>query len=437
MPLEARPATADGCSSHRSVRVCVDRRRSGSTCCVVSTRGGAVHRPRRDASPTPTTLAWCGGRARLRTGQRPACDPRPSGCSSHAPPDWQPRPLWRRPDARRSRARPASRTATARRRRSRSRTSTNARASSRRAGSSGASGSTASRQLIDAPPAGCGRRAACAGRRPTRCARLRPRAERLRSAHGLPPRERCSARSPQLGYQLGFYGHHDWGLSWARDRASVFAGLRERAGWSRARDRRGDGRRTCGRRSTSATSRPGSSTPSTSEYAPRDRRSRDGDEVALIPPVSGGAFLLSDEPLSLDRVVDEVRDERSRRDRHVHRHDARRTRAAGRCTHLDYEAYEGMAESVMEEIAEELRGAVRADCAIAIHHRIGRVAIGETSVVIAVSAPHRAGRARRVQGRDRRAQGARAALEEGGLRGRRGMDRPRLVRRRHSTATCA
>jgi predicted TIM-barrel fold metal-dependent hydrolase/molybdopterin converting factor small subunit len=43
------------------------------------------------------------------------------------------------------------------------------------------------------------------------------------------------------------------------------------------------------------------------EYADRGRELRDGDEVALIPPVSGGAFLLSDEPLSLDRVVDEVR----------------------------------------------------------------------------------------------------------------------------------
>ncbi len=123
------------------------------------------------------------------------------------------------------------------------------------------------------------------------------------------------------------------------------------------------------------------------EYASAESTLVDGDEVALIPPVSGGAFRLSDEPLDLAAVVAEVADERAgaiatflgttrirSRDRTV--------------LHLDYEAYEGMAEQVMEEIAAELRD--RYDlCAIAIHHRTGRVAIGETSVAIAVSAPHR------------------------------------------------
>ena len=66
-----------------------------------------------------------------------------------------------------------------------------------------------------------------------------------------------------------------------------------------------------------------------------------------------------------------------------------RVRSRGRTvTHLDYEAYEGMAERVMADIAEKLL-ARYALTAIAIHHRVGRVGIGETSVMIAVSAPHR------------------------------------------------
>jgi molybdopterin synthase catalytic subunit len=57
--------------------------------------------------------------------------------------------------------------------------------------------------------------------------------------------------------------------------------------------------------------------------------------------------------------------------------------------YLEYEAYEGMAEETMAELAAEL--AARHElCAIAIHHRVGRVEIGEPSVVIAVSSPHRA-----------------------------------------------
>jgi molybdopterin synthase catalytic subunit/molybdopterin converting factor small subunit len=123
-------------------------------------------------------------------------------------------------------------------------------------------------------------------------------------------------------------------------------------------------------------------------YAERDQQLVEGDEVALIPPVSGGAFLLSDEPLSLDRAVDEVRDERAGAIATFT--GTTRIQSRGRAVeHLDYEAYEGMAEATMAEIAESLHARYEL-CAIAIHHRVGRVGIGDTSVVIAVSAPHRA-----------------------------------------------
>ena len=123
-------------------------------------------------------------------------------------------------------------------------------------------------------------------------------------------------------------------------------------------------------------------------YVERGTPLADGDEVALIPPVSGGAFLLSDEPLSLERAAAEVASDGAGAIATFV--GTTRARSRGRdVIRLEYEAYEGMAEAEMARIASELRG--RHDVIdVAIHHRVGPVEIGETSVVIAVSAAHRA-----------------------------------------------
>jgi molybdopterin synthase catalytic subunit/molybdopterin converting factor small subunit len=166
----------------------------------------------------------------------------------------------------------------------------------------------------------------------------------------------------------------------------LFAGLRERAGWSQ----RAIDAATVGDiwRALDIGDEPdGLLYAVNKEYAPRGQVLADGDEVALIPPVSGGAFLLSDEPLSLERVVDEVRSDGAGAIATFS--GTTRDNSRGRSvTHLDYEAYEGMAERVMAEIAQSLENRYELT-GVAIHHRVGRVGIGDTSVVIAVSAPHR------------------------------------------------
>ncbi len=111
-----------------------------------------------------------------------------------------------------------------------------------------------------------------------------------------------------------------------------------------------------------------------------------GDELALIPPVSGGSVdqlhtRVTDEPLSLDALVERVRD----------------PRAGAVVTFLgvtrdvdalDYEAYLEMAE---RKLAEIVAAAVARHglCAAAAEHRVGTVPLSEPSVAIAVSAPHR------------------------------------------------
>ena len=170
----------------------------------------------------------------------------------------------------------------------------------------------------------------------------------------------------------------------------LFAGLRERAGWSARELELPDGAKVkdvwveleLGEQPR------GIHYALNKGYADKSATLADGDEVALIPPVSGGDFRLSKEPLSLDAVVEEVADERAGAIATFT--GTTRIESRGRTVRwLDYEAYAEMAEDVMAGIAAQLEE--RYDlCAVAIHHRIGRVGIGEPSVVIAVSAPHRA-----------------------------------------------
>ena len=123
------------------------------------------------------------------------------------------------------------------------------------------------------------------------------------------------------------------------------------------------------------------------EYAERQRELRDGDEVALIPPVSGGAFRVTEEPLSLEAVVAEVADERAGGIA-TFTGTVRRQSRGREVTRLEYEAYAEMAEDVMTLLAHDLEARYEL-CKVAIHHRVGTLVIGEASVVIAVSAPHR------------------------------------------------
>ena len=173
-------------------------------------------------------------------------------------------------------------------------------------------------------------------------------------------------------------------------RVRLFAGLRERAGWSERELEVGDGTRV---EDVWALLDLGDEPPGllyavNHEYAAHDHVLATGDEVALIPPVSGGAFRLTDQPIDPSSVVEEVSDPKAGAIATFL--GTTRVVSRGRTVHyLDYEAYGGMAEKVMAELAHGLK-AKHDLCAVAITHRVGRVEIGGISVAIAVSAPHRA-----------------------------------------------
>ena len=169
----------------------------------------------------------------------------------------------------------------------------------------------------------------------------------------------------------------------------LFAGLREHAGTGRRDVDLGDGARVedVWRALELGDEPTGLVFAVNRAYVGRGQALAEGDEVALIPPVSGGAFRLTEDPIDLAAVVAEVEDERAGATATFV--GTVRAQSRGRqVVRLEYEAYEGMAENVMADLAEQLKE--RYDlCAIAITHRVGVCEIGEASVAIAVSAPHR------------------------------------------------
>lgn len=125
-------------------------------------------------------------------------------------------------------------------------------------------------------------------------------------------------------------------------------------------------------------------------YAKAEHQLSEGDEVALIPPVSGGSepFRVGPEPLDAQAVERLVSDPRA--GAIVTFVGTVRDHARGkRVRYLEYEAYPEAAVDVFVEIAAEMQQQWNI-LKVAIVHRTGRVEIGEASVVIAVSSAHRA-----------------------------------------------
>ena len=126
------------------------------------------------------------------------------------------------------------------------------------------------------------------------------------------------------------------------------------------------------------------------EYTQPSRVLVEGDEVAILPPVSGGTgpqVAIVTEPIETEEILAEIK---AGGDGAVCVFDGIvRNNSRGRETlHLDYEAYEAMALRKLEELRTEAisRFEVRE---VVVHHRLGRLVVGETSVLIAVASAHR------------------------------------------------
>ena len=133
------------------------------------------------------------------------------------------------------------------------------------------------------------------------------------------------------------------------------------------------------------------------EFAFADDTIKDGDEVAFFPPVSGGSnypelFFLPDAPIDHDEIVEAITTPetgavcffsgmvRGKTDKDGH---------IPETEYLEYEAYEPMALSKMRQVAQEIRAQFPKVQGIAMAQRIGRLSVGQNTVLIACSSAHR------------------------------------------------
>jgi MoaE-MoaD fusion protein len=130
------------------------------------------------------------------------------------------------------------------------------------------------------------------------------------------------------------------------------------------------------------------------DYVENDHPLKPGDDLCLFPPVSGGSgspsdvFAVVDRPLSPDDIAARVDDPGA--GGIVIFSGVVRNQTGGRpVKYLEYEAHAPMAEAKLREIGTAIRGRWPGVKRVAMLHRIGRLEIGESSVLIAVSAAHR------------------------------------------------
>jgi molybdopterin synthase catalytic subunit len=129
------------------------------------------------------------------------------------------------------------------------------------------------------------------------------------------------------------------------------------------------------------------------EYAGPDAKLKPGDEVALLPPVSGGLpspvhCAITREPIDTQKVVNQIKQPEDGA-AVVFEGIVRNNTRGRRTLYLDYEAYEGMALKQMQSLAEQALADFKIRD-VAIVHRLGKLEIGETSVLIVVASAHRA-----------------------------------------------